>query len=166
MNTELKILATGLGWLGNGVESITLNTQQMICHAKYEICIAAYNIGPGAISFIELLHHPLSRGVDVRILINKFSKHPNVVKSKLDELFKRYSTITLYDFVHPEGYDLHAKMIIADREKAIIGSSNISKRGFFDNHELAVLMSGNEVLKIANAFESLIRNTMVKKVDL
>jgi phosphatidylserine/phosphatidylglycerophosphate/cardiolipin synthase-like enzyme len=164
--TSIKVLATGLGWLGNGVESISTNVDELFMNAKYELFIAAYNISAGASDTIQMLTTPLTKGVDVRLLINKFELlHPSVI-SMLETLARRYVNISIYDFNGVENFDLHAKMIIADREKAIIGSSNISKRGFFDNHELAVLVSGVEVLKMANAFESLLRNSMVKKVDL
>ncbi|WP_409346931.1 phospholipase D family protein [Paenibacillus sp. MBLB4367] len=165
-NTNIKVLATGLGWLGNGVESITTNVEELFNSAKYELFIAAYSISAGALEVILMLNTPLSRGVDVRLLINKYEQiHPSV-KSIFDDFSKKYMNISIFDFNHPDNYDLHAKMIVADREKAIIGSSNISRRGFFENHELAVMITGNEVIKVASAFDSLLANKLTRKVDL
>lgn len=163
---EIKILATGLGWMGNGVESITANLEELIQNAQYEIMICAYNISTGASDVLELINVPLSRGVDVRILVNQFHNHHPAAQAMLVSFSKKFLNYELYDFTHPDGFDLHAKMIVVDRERAIIGSSNISRRGFFENHELAVMLTGREVNKVANAFEKLINHQLTKKIDL
>lgn len=163
---DIKILATGLGWMGNGVESITANIEELILNAKYEILIGAYNISTGASDVLELINVPLSRDVDVRILVNQFHNHFPAAQAMLLSFSRKYLNFKLYDFTHPDGYDLHAKMIVVDRERAIIGSSNISRRGFFENHELAVMLTGREVSKVANAFERLVTHQLTKKIDL
>ncbi|NOJ73981.1 phospholipase D-like domain-containing protein [Paenibacillus alvei] len=164
---SIKILATGLGWLGNGVESITTNTEQLLLNARYEICIAAYNISSGALEFLEQINTPLSRGVDVRILVNKYKNHHPRVINFFEGLSKRYGTVSIYDYIQQDGYDLHAKMVIVDRECAIIGSSNMSRRGLFENHELAVMITGDEVEKVQGAFDLLCTNKYTtRKVDL
>ncbi|MDQ0878967.1 phosphatidylserine/phosphatidylglycerophosphate/cardiolipin synthase-like enzyme [Paenibacillus sp. V4I3] len=166
MNTDIKILATGLGWLGNGVESFTSNVEEIILGAKYEVLVGSYNISTGAMDVLELFNTPLSRGVDVRILINKYNEHHSAVRSYLESLSRKYMGISIYDFTHPDGFDLHAKMIVVDREKAIIGSSNISRRGFFENHELSVMITGNQVSKVASAFDSLVSHNMTRKISM
>ncbi|GIP18656.1 endonuclease [Paenibacillus montaniterrae] len=163
---EIKILATGLGWMGSGVESIKANLEELIQNAKYEIMIGAYNISTGASDVFELIDVPLSRGVDVRILVNQYQNHHPAAQDMLRSFYRKYLNFMLYDFTHPDGYDLHAKMIVVDRERAIIGSSNISRRGFFNNHELAVLLTGQEVKKVASAFEKLVTHQHTKKIDL
>ncbi|MDR4998969.1 phospholipase D family protein [Brevibacillus parabrevis] len=163
---EIKILATGLGWLGNGVESITANLEELILNAQYEIMICAYKISTGASDVLELINAPLSRGVDVRILVNQFHNHHSAAQAMLASFSRKFINYKLYDFTHPDGFDLHAKMIVVDRERAIIGSSNISRRGFFENHELAVMLSGQDVNKVANAFEKLVTHQFTKKIDL
>lgn len=163
---EIKILATGLGWMGNGIESITANVEELILNAQYEIMICAYNISTGASDVLELINVPLSRGVDVRILVNQFHNHHSAAQAMLASFLRKSLNFKLYDFSHPDGFDLHAKMIVVDRERAIIGSSNISRRGFFENHELAVMLSGQDVNKVANAFEKLLAHQFTKKIDL
>jgi cardiolipin synthase len=163
---EIKILATGLGWMGSGVESITTNLEELILNAQYEIMIGAYNISTGASDVLELINVPLSRGVDVRIIVNQFYKHHSAAQAMLTSFLRKYLNFKLYDFTHPDGFDLHAKMIVVDRERAIVGSSNISRRGFFENHELAVMLTGRDVSKVANAFEKLVTHQFTKKIDL
>jgi len=40
--------------------------------------------------------------------------------------------------------DFHAKIYLFDNKVAIIGSSNFSRKGFFDNYELGVVIFGNK----------------------
>jgi cardiolipin synthase len=50
---------------------------------------------------------------------------------------------------------LHAKALIIDRKKAIIGSANLSWGGMFSNHEIAVLLEGKEMWSLASLLELL-----------
>jgi cardiolipin synthase len=62
----------------------------------------------------------------------------------------------LYGFSDEQEYDLHAKVIVADRKMALVGSSNLSRRGLLNNHELALFVEGKTVEQIASAIDKLL----------
>lgn len=163
---DMKILASGLGWMGNGIESITTNVEEIILSARYDIMIGAYNISTGASDILNLIKDPLSRGVEVSILVNKYDKLHPAAQAMLRSYAKTSLNFKLYDFTHPDGFDLHAKFIVVDRERAFIGSSNISRRGFLENHELAVMLEGPDCYKVSRAFESLVLHQYTRKILL
>lgn len=55
-------------------------------------------------------------------------------------------------------------MLIVDRRKAIIGSSNLSWRGLIANHETALMLEHGEVGTLARAFDVLLGGDYVKEV--
>jgi len=82
------------------------------------------------------------------------SQHPGAVRRLLD-LAGTYNHCELFSFSGEEENDLHAKVIAVDRKVALIGSSNLSRRGLQANHELAVVVEGTEVDVIASALDRL-----------
>ncbi|WP_375165362.1 phospholipase D family protein [Paenibacillus taichungensis] len=102
----------------------------------------------GASDILNLIKAPLSRGVEVSILVNKYEILHPAAQAMIRSYAKTSHNFKLYDFTHPDGCDLHAKFIFVGRERVLIGSSNISRRGFLENHELAVTLEGPECYKI------------------
>lgn len=66
------------------------------------------------------------------------------------------ATVLIYNFTSDEQIDLHAKLVVIDRQKAIVGSSNLSRRGLLTNYELALVVEGMAVAEIANVVDRLI----------
>lgn len=163
---DIRVLATGLGWMGGGIESIQSNIEELVSTAQHEIMIGAYSIGPGAIDFLDVLEIPLDRGVEIRMIVNRFEDHPLPVKERLLALMRSHLNLSVHDFSPDDGSDLHAKLVIVDRDKAVIGSSNLSKRGFVTNHELAVRLENPNVSMLAQAFDTLVSSGMTKRVFL
>ena len=52
--------------------------------------------------------------------------------------------------------EMHAKVLVFDREIAIVGSTNLSHRGLVSGHEIAVQVSGNPVKNIGEAIDRLL----------
>lgn len=76
----------------------------------------------------------------------------------------KYPHFFLYDFSSEGWSDLHAKVIVADRSKAVVGSSNLSRRGMLTNYELAVLVEGNAAVTVAKAVDRLFDSENVNRV--
>jgi len=153
---DIQVLATGLGWMGGGIESIHSNIEELVCGSQHEIMIGAYSIGQGALDFLDVLAIPLKRRVVVRMVINRFKDHPLAIQERLLTLMRFHLNLEIHDFAPEDGSDLHAKLVIVDRDKAVIGSSNLSRRGFVTNHELAVRLQGTNVRMLAQAFDTLL----------
>lgn len=164
MTGEVRVLGTGLGWLGGGIESIQTNIEELIRNAQDEILVAAYSIGSGATEFVGFLEKAAGRDVDVRVIVNRFHDHPKSVRDNLIEVARIRPKFKLYYFAPVDGSDLHAKLIIADRRRAIIGSANLSRRGFVANHELAVLLEHREVAVLAKALDLLVARGLAREI--
>jgi cardiolipin synthase len=153
---QVQVLVSGLAWMGQGIRSIETVLEELLQSAQDEIMITAYAIGNVSDSFFKGLEHTLSRGVRIHLIINHPDKQPDEVLESLRSLSVRYRHFHLYSFEHAgENADLHAKIIVVDRQKALVGSANLSYRGWTTNHELAVLVNGPAAGEIHAAVERL-----------
>lgn len=154
--TNLNVVVTGIDWMGGGAGSIESAMRQLFQNAKREILLTVYSITSGADMLFECLEIALGRGVETKMIINRLKKQPSVIQNKLRYLDNTYPHFYLYDFTTDEYIDLHAKLIVVDRQKAIVGSSNLSKRGLLTNYELALTVEGDTATEIASIVDRLI----------
>lgn len=161
--TRVSVAVTGTAWMGSGIGSIESALERLFREAEQDIVLTAYTITSGADLLFDWLEAALTRGVQVRLIVNRLNSQPPEVVTRLNRLATTYPHFHLYDFV-AEGdadtfaslsTDLHAKAIVVDRRLALIGSSNLSRRGMLANYELAVLVEGPAVADIARAMDTL-----------
>lgn len=158
-----QVLVTGRLWLGaDGSCSIGSAIGDILKEAQQEVIIVAYRLTTGVPEFITLLESALARGCLVRIIRDHAV---DVVASEdryMDKLLQNYRTISVWDFREPNSpnsnYALHAKMVIVDRSKAIVGSANFSRNGMVENHEIAICLTGSEVRSLGVTCDRLIEN--------
>ncbi len=159
-----RVVVSGLGWMGSGVGAVETAIRELFQGARQEILITAYSIG-NAGDFFDLLEDALARGVAVRMIVNRVKGQHVTSQDKLAALLKIYPHFQLFDFDRgSELADLHAKTIVVDRKRALVGSSNLSRNGLRENHELGVVLEGKEVSDIASALDSLAYGTFCVKV--
>ena len=91
-------------------------------------------------------------------------QQPDEVNINLLRLTKNYQHFHLYSFISDKGSDLHAKAVVVDRKSALVGSSNLSRRGLLANHEIALLSSGAVADTIAMSIDRLIQSQYVVPV--
>lgn len=164
--SEVEVLVTGLVWMGGGFRSIESALNELLCAAQEELLITAYAIGNASDNIFDKLRSPLERGVKIHLIVNRLEKQPHVVVKSLKDLAILYPYFHLYTFEsNEEIIDLHAKTIVADRKKALVGSANISYRGWTTNYELAVLITGQPALEIAKAIDRLRFSTFCQQVS-
>jgi len=70
------------------------------------------------------------------------------VKREIVSLEKEFPTRFTYKIYDVDDSSLHAKFVIFDDKKAIIGSHNITQNALFKNIELAVLVDDKEGIKV------------------
>jgi len=131
----------------------------MFNSAKQEVIVVAYRLTAGHGQLREALESSLARGMIVKIVINKEKDQHPVEKAFIDELLKRYSNLSVWDFDDDKNdmnVALHAKLVVADRSRAVIGSANFSKNGLLENHEIAVCVSGSQARSTCVLVETLI----------
>jgi cardiolipin synthase len=150
--------------MGSGIGSIESALEQLFREAQREISLTVYSLSNSADQLFDWLETALARGVEVKLLINRFESQPSDVVARLRQLVEMYPHFYLFDFQPQEGSDLHAKTITADRRIALVGSSNLSKRGLLSNHELAVSLQGPAASSVASALDRLMTNQYASRV--
>ncbi len=154
--SKVQIAVSGLGWMGGGIGSIESAIEDLLSSAQHEILLTAYAIGK-ADRIFDLLESALARGVRVQMVVNRLSEQYGSVQHRLEHLQKKYPHFHLHPF-QPDGEhgDLHAKVLVVDRKRALVGSSNLSYNGMVLNHELAVLLDDETAEQTAKAIDRLI----------
>jgi cardiolipin synthase len=154
-NVNIEVIVTGNRLVGGGFRSIIATFEELVREAKREIQIAAYSLGGGIESFLQLLDEAASRGIRITLIINRLENQPQGILQKLREMELMYPHVQVIGFTDPLGGDLHSKVAVFDRRKAIVGSANLTWRGMVENHEVAVLLEGEIVSDISQALERL-----------
>ncbi|MEM3186503.1 MAG: phospholipase D-like domain-containing protein [Conexivisphaerales archaeon] len=68
----------------------------------------------------------------------------------------------MFDFKDHEKKQLHAKIIVSDRTKALVGSANFSWGGMYSNYEIGLLIEGQVACKLGDITDYL-SNRIIKK---
>lgn len=135
--------------------------QALIEQAKKEICVSTFKLeisekprGRPLKKFFDLLVDKLKTGVKVKVLFNWHDDQKSVAKTN-------YFAST---FLKNAGADVrflknnrcvHAKLLLIDKEKALLGSHNLSIRSCESNFELSYLIPDPEtVAQVSAVFES------------
>ena len=159
-----RIVVTGTSWMGAGIGSIGSAIDDLFRTATDEIILSVYTIGSGSDLLFRWLEGALNRGVQVSLVINALGGQPADVVIKLRDMKDSYQHFRLYDFVGEAGSSLHAKAIVVDHRAALIGSSNMSRRGLLANHELALLVDGEPAATAGRAMDALMHSPLVSRV--
>lgn len=161
--TELTILATGGDLVRGEVRGTGPAMRELIRGATREIHVLAYAISAEGMRVVDLLEEGLGRGVRVSLVVNKMHEMSGPVADALLTLNGKYNRLVLGSFVDPGGWDLHAKVLVADREAAIIGSANMSRRGMAENIEIGVLIRDRSCWKLAEMIDGLAERFRIPK---
>jgi cardiolipin synthase len=165
MKTQSQVVVTGLAWMGSGIGSIESAMERIFREAEHEILITSYAISNAADLMLEWFETALARGVLIRMVINRVYEQPSDVVARLENLHRTYPHFYLYGFTDEQEYDLHAKVIVADRKMALVGSSNLSRRGLLNNHELALFVEGKAAEQVASAIDKLLLSNSISQVN-
>ena len=159
-----RVVVTGTSWMGAGIGSIESAIDDLFRTATDEIILSVYTIGSGTDLLFRWLEGALTRGVQVSLIINALEDQPADVVRRLRDMKDRYRHFHLYDFLGEAGSSLHAKAIVADHRVALIGSSNMSRRGLLANHELALLVEGEAAATAGQAMHALLGSPLVSRI--
>ena len=159
--SESQILATRASMIGGGVRGTGPVIKELIEEAEDEIHILAYAMTGEAVPIIHLLESGLDRGLGIVLVINKLDRQDKRVAAMLRSMNRRYGRFTLGNFDDPDGWDLHAKVLIQDRKAAVIGSANISWRGMEKNIEIGILVRDGSAWRLSSIIDDLAAGTRV-----
>jgi cardiolipin synthase len=151
--------------MGSGVGSIESATEKLFMDANSEILLTVYSISNRADLLFDWLELALGRGVAARMVINQINEQPVDVKARFHRLAQSFPNLQLLEFVGRDWSDLHAKSIVVDRNRAIVGSSNLSRRGLLTNYELALLVEGPTATIIASVIDRILASDQVIRIE-
>lgn len=131
--------------------------ESLIDESRNEIMITGYSISSYSKTYFDKIEERLRVGVRAYIFINDDDKLENYLNR-----FRKYlgNELVIYRYdriLVSENSSLHAKIIISDRKRALITSSNLSYNGFVNNIELGTLVESPQVRKLYE--------TMMKMVE-
>jgi cardiolipin synthase len=156
-----------MAWMGGGTGSIDTALSDLVNSARHELIILAYAMSDGASDLLELIRQRLSAGVRVTMVVDRMADQHGQVPERLCQLAAGYGSLfRLYDFAGADQHaHLHAKVVVADRARALVGSANLSWHGLVTNHELGVLVEGPSVSELALATDRLLTHRFVRRVS-
>jgi len=153
--STVELLVTGLHFIRAGVRAIEPVLEEIIMQAEKEIHLMAYIITPSALPILNLIEKAAVRGVRLTIVVNNLQSQNTMIVSRLNSIMERFPHVKVFDFTDPENGQLHAKVVIADRRRAVVGSANLSWGGMYSNHEIGLLVEGEVAWKLAEIIDSL-----------
>jgi phosphatidylserine/phosphatidylglycerophosphate/cardiolipin synthase-like enzyme len=156
--TETEIIGTGVDFLRTGIRGMEPTIESLILEASSEIQIMAYVFTASALPILDLLEKQASNGLAITIVVNHLGSQRPVIVSKLNKLSK-FQKVKIIDFVDERKRQLHAKVLIVDRMKALVGSANFTWGGMFTNYEVGVKLEGEAAWKLAALVDSLVYKT-------
>ena len=165
---NVRVVVSGSTWMGSGLGSIESALYQLFEHANDEVTIVAYAISSAATMLFEQLRIMLQRGIRVRLLVNRYNGQPASVKKQCRDMQRGFPNLMQVFSFTPQSdeADLHAKIVLIDRKRALVGSANLSLRGLMDNHELGVVIEGAGAADISRAVDQLLASSSVSTVLL
>ena len=167
-NEQVRVVVSGSGWIGGNSGSIETALHQLFTNAQDEVMIVAYAISGSIPVFFQYISASLQRGIRITLLINRYREQSSSAQKEIQALLHLYSPLfTVFSFVPGErNADLHAKVMIVDRQYALVGSANLSLRGLKDNHELDVFIEGQSANAIAKKVDQLLLSPLVVPVHI
>jgi Phosphatidylserine/phosphatidylglycerophosphate/cardiolipin synthases and related enzymes len=150
--SEVDLLATGYGLTGGGVRAIAPVLEDLISEASTEVQAIAYLIAPSAAPLINLIEKAAKRGVAVTLVVNRLANQNQRVQMKLRSLARDVPHFQVHDFNLPD-QEIHAKVVVADRKRAVVGSANLSWGGMYGNYEIGLLVGGEVAWKLATLID-------------
>lgn len=152
--TKIKILATGSDFLKGDTDSTSLAIEELVVNTQNELQIMAYLISKHADKFMTIVKEALECGIKTTLIINQLEGQDQKIRKELFSWQKKFPYFKLVDF-NRYGKILHAKVLISDREKAVIGSANFSLGGLSKNYEIGMLIQGKEVWELSKIIDDI-----------
>ncbi len=162
---ENEILVTGSKFLGvSGVKGTSSNMEKIMSENVEELQILAYDITTNAVEFLNLLRKAILGGVTTTMIYNTPNGNQIKQKSRIDainelkHLSLKYKNFNFVPFPI-DGKILHAKVVIANRQRSYVGSSNFTWGGMSKNYEVGIMVGEKESYMLSKLVDSLLPKT-------
>ncbi|MDR2720581.1 MAG: phospholipase D-like domain-containing protein [Nitrososphaerota archaeon] len=146
--TGAEIIGTNPDFIKMGIRGMEPTIEEIIRSATSELQVIAYVFTPQAIEILNLIERAAEAGIRVTIVVNNLSNQNPLIQEKLRKI-ALIENARIVDFVHEKKRQLHAKVIIADRKVALVGSANFTWGGLYSNYEVGIKVEGEAAWKLA-----------------
>ena len=150
---DYEIVVSGKKWIGEGIRSTNHVINELIDGSYERIVLTIYVLND--YNLLTNIENALKRDMIIDIFLN--SKEKIIKDEILDKIMyfeSEYETLNLYEIVDDL---IHAKIVIVDKEKLLIGSANLTFSGLNKNYELGILINDQNVAyKVENIIRKLI----------
>ena len=119
-------------------------------------------------TFLEEVLRALWRGVRVTVMTHAADDVASEQSKALEHLRRESEalpgSLTVYTTEDHSAFLLHAKIVVADDTRVIIGSANITKPGLEAHFEAGVILGESEAVETKRIIVDLLRSNLVKRV--
>ncbi|KAA9400783.1 phosphatidylserine/phosphatidylglycerophosphate/cardiolipin synthase family protein [Haloarcula sp. CBA1131] len=161
--------------IGKSLGSLVVRLVELIASAQEEILILNPFFTEQAFgNVVRPVVNALDRGVTVT-LVTRYLTYGSDEDSR--EFVREVSSerqalggeLELYEYINPEEEStatIHTKMTIVDRERAYLGTANLTHRGLHDNLEVGVIFRDDTVSQFVNFADELRESRYLHRVEL
>lgn len=153
--SDAQVLVTGRHLAGSGLRAIGPVLQDLVQSAQNELHLIAYLVTDSAAPLVDLLESALDKGVKITLILNDFEGNSAEIKDRLRSLARSHRHARFVTYSEDESGPLHAKVLVADRNKAVVGSANLSWGGLVTNNEIALLVQDSSAWALAGLIDRL-----------
>lgn len=141
MNSSIFLIASGEKWIGQGVQPFQTVIEEMIRKASHHLALTVFTVtDDGIVCDIE---DALRRGIAVDIF--HWDKDPSLNSAAIAHLRRLKNEHANLKTHIISDHRLHAKVVVADSMKVLIGSANLTYSAMLDNYELGVLIDDGKM---------------------
>jgi hypothetical protein len=164
---SIEIACTAPTRLGVPLRTTYATALEMVRHAQNEILVVGYVFTEGAKSLLEeTARASRDRRVGVTVIGNRMEEHLPALQSAWPAGWPSPHVFSCRANLHDEMSALHAKLLVCDRETALITSANFSHHGLHENIEVGVKIVSPSVARLVDFFNSLIVERQVIPVSI
>jgi phosphatidylserine/phosphatidylglycerophosphate/cardiolipin synthase-like enzyme len=168
---EAEALQAQLVWTGPVSAAVPARSTlsvllELIGTAQHEMVIVGYALTEGASEVFAQLGAARQRGVRIVIIGNQLEQRLGLIRTswpdrkQMPELYTRR--------VAPDDPQsaLHAKLALADKQRMLVTSANLTYHGLSGNVEVGVLVEGNVAAEAVQLINRLIAEGVVVRLDV
>lgn len=122
----------------------------LIANAENELFLVSF-VAKGCESLLKAIIAATDRGVNVSVLMESSKLHGGTLDQDPISIFEQsdYQKVNLYRWINKssnfQGGKIHAKIAVADKQRAFISSANFTGHAMVKNFEAGVLLTGGNI---------------------
>lgn len=154
-------------------DSYSKGVIDVIKNAQTELILISPFLEPRGVRVLtnELLH-AVARNVSITVLTHEADDLSSLASQSLEDLRREAErlggSLTVYTAKKNKGVAqasmlIHAKLVIADRERVVIGSANLTGPGLSSNFEAGVILGPDAANEAVHMFEGLLEGGLARQ---